>query len=882
VLSVNSEYPNTLSLDIDKFLNQINYSSFYQRHIDNFKQNGKQSSCHCPFHEDKHKSFSVNLETGLWNCFAGCGAGNAIQFVQKRYDLDFKSSVEKIAAEERIDNPLEKSRNGDTAKKKQTRKVSYLTSNQIETIHQQLINNKSLLKQFQDKYGLSLETIKKYRIGYKDGKYAIPIENSPGKWQIKLHKGHQTKGAKASIYPPDIIKEDMPFIVLTEGEFKALLLIQLGFMAVTNTAGALTWKHEWNTTFRGLNVFLAYDNDDSGKKGSKKVAGSLNGTAKSVKVIHWPSYMNGKDKKDVTDFFVTLKKTKEDFQKLLDNAKETGYETKEIDGITFIEPDDYLVEEQCVKHVTLFKDNVIEKVIFHSPVLITSRAIDIDLGTEDSEIAFRRDWKWKKLWVNRKTLCDSRKIIDLSEQGLSVNSSNSRKMVEYLCAFENSNMPVIKRSYVTKGLGWKTISDKKIFLLHKDETQSKSDNDINFIPEIGFERYVKALKKEGSFEKWKAVVEEAIQYPLTNFAFYASFAAPLLNIVKAPNFIIDFWGTTSLGKTSVLELASSVWGNPHKESGGLVFSWDSTRVYLERMANFFCDIPIFPDDSQQVDDRTLTKILYMVANGVGRGRGSTTGVRQTARWQTVCFSTGEKPLTECTTFAGARARTIEFHGSPFTTKVGSFVNRLKHVIRENYGHAGQMFINHLVSLVSNPDEVEKLKADYRKAQSELAEFAQTEVGDRYSHYFAVIDLAARLANEVLGINNPDANKKIFYVFMDFIGESAHETDMAGRAMRHVLSWASGNERFFKNSDYESYGVWVEGEYIAIYPHKLTEVLRKEGFSEKSVLKEWANRNWIKRHDNKHFSIVVAINYANEIKRRRVISIPWNIVEKHFE
>jgi hypothetical protein len=184
-------------------------------------------------------------------------------------------------------------------------------------------------------------------------------------------------------------------------------------------------------------------------------------------------------------------------------------------------------------------------------------------------------------------------------------------------------------------------------------------------------------------------------------------------------------------------------------------------------------------------------------------------------------------------------------------------------------------------LVSNPDEVEKLKAEYRKSQAEFAEIAQTEVGDRYSHYFAVVDMAARLANEVLEINNPDANKKIFHVFMDFIGESVHEIDMAGRAMKYVLSWASGNERFFKNTDFESYGSWVEGEYIAIYPHKLTEVLKKEGFSERSVLKEWANRQWIKRLDN-HFAIKVTIQTSADVKQRRMVTIPWNIVEKFNE
>jgi hypothetical protein len=63
--------------------------------------------------------------------------------------------------------------------------------------------------------------------------------------------------------------------------------------------------------------------------------------------------------KDVTDFFIALSKTKSDFQALLDSAKEVGYETKEVDGIKFIEPEEYQVNEKGVKRLSMFKDNVI-------------------------------------------------------------------------------------------------------------------------------------------------------------------------------------------------------------------------------------------------------------------------------------------------------------------------------------------------------------------------------------------------------------------------------------------------------------------------------------------------------------------------------------------
>jgi putative DNA primase/helicase len=382
--NVNNSIPFNYK-NVKDFLFSLNYQDFYHKHIPNFPINGKvEISCRCPFHDDHQNSFSVNIETGLWHCFAECGGGNHIQFHQKRYELSFKEAAEQIAHDEGIEIPCHR-RNGN--QNKQGRK-SYLTHTQIAVFHHELISNQAILKQFQAKYGLYLETIEKYQVGYKNGKYVIPIELNPGKWFIKLHKGYQSKGAKAVIYPSNILQKDLPYIIITEGEFKAMFLNQLGFPAVTNTAGALTWKAEWNSLFKGFIVILAYDNDEAGRKGEKKVASSLKGIAQNIKRIQWPSYMNGKDKKDVTDFFVALGKTKADFQALLDNAIEVGYDIKEIDGLKFIEPDDYQVNEQGIKHLSLFKDNTIEKVISPAPVVITARAIDIDLGNEEIEIAF--------------------------------------------------------------------------------------------------------------------------------------------------------------------------------------------------------------------------------------------------------------------------------------------------------------------------------------------------------------------------------------------------------------------------------------------------------------------------------------------------------------
>jgi hypothetical protein len=51
----------------------------------------------CPFHDDKHASFSVNTEKNYWNCFTGCGGGSIIDFWMKLNSCDFKTAVNELA-----------------------------------------------------------------------------------------------------------------------------------------------------------------------------------------------------------------------------------------------------------------------------------------------------------------------------------------------------------------------------------------------------------------------------------------------------------------------------------------------------------------------------------------------------------------------------------------------------------------------------------------------------------------------------------------------------------------------------------------------------------------------------------------------------------------
>jgi hypothetical protein len=73
-------------MDIDsKKLEPDQIRSYYHQALGERIRNvrGEEATCLCPFHDDRVPSFSVNVASGLFNCHAGCGGGDIIEFERR-------------------------------------------------------------------------------------------------------------------------------------------------------------------------------------------------------------------------------------------------------------------------------------------------------------------------------------------------------------------------------------------------------------------------------------------------------------------------------------------------------------------------------------------------------------------------------------------------------------------------------------------------------------------------------------------------------------------------------------------------------------------------------------------------------------------------------
>lgn len=267
---------------------------------------------HCPYHGDKRRSASVNIETELWNCMGCPEGGEARLLIKDRENWELPDGSPKSKSSGKPDETI--------------------TEAKVEGWAEALISNKNLLAALKKKRGLTSFTIRKYQIGWDGKTYTIPIRDMYGeivnvrKYDINVGSGDDRRKiwsvagmGTPTLFPVDQL--DYEAILVCEGEFDALVAIQNGIPAVTRTGAADVWRQEWSHLFKGKRVFICHDMDAKGQDANNKIMAALRGKAKSTTIIELPYQVTDKHGKDLTDFFVEDGHTKEEFVSLIKSGK---------------------------------------------------------------------------------------------------------------------------------------------------------------------------------------------------------------------------------------------------------------------------------------------------------------------------------------------------------------------------------------------------------------------------------------------------------------------------------------------------------------------------------------------------------------------------------
>lgn len=309
----------------------INVLSELERYALDYRFSGEDEVlCCCPFHGDTNPSCSVNVQSGAFKCHAaGCGKGG-----------DLLSLLSRV---------IGKSRAlifADLSQRYEFDAPSLIDASLVEKYHSQIWQAPPLIKELEIR-GVTVDTIRKYRLGEHRGRITIPVPNqhgyyvnirkyapgAPGDEKMRNVRGH----GRPRLYPHDQLR--YPKLLLAGGEVKALACIPElnanGIGAISPTCGEGNWDPSFNDLLRGKEkVWVAYDIDKEGRDAANLVCGALYGDVRWVSDLIVPLDIDEFPHGDISDY---VGQKRGSVLKLLNEAREwvpTLREEEELEPVS--------------------------------------------------------------------------------------------------------------------------------------------------------------------------------------------------------------------------------------------------------------------------------------------------------------------------------------------------------------------------------------------------------------------------------------------------------------------------------------------------------------------------------------------------------------------
>lgn len=449
---------------------------------------------------------------------------------------------------------------------------------------------------------------------------------------------------------------------------------------------------------------------------------------------------------------------------------------------------------------------------------------NINSGKEMIQIAYLKDNKWMKKLLPQEKIAASNKLTELANYGIPVSSTTAPMLSKYLIDLIALNRKELSHGESTDKLGW--CGDN--FIPYNGE--------VIFDGEECFKKSFESIRNSGDFDKWCECMGYVRENLPVRLLMAASFASPLLKILKKKPFVVLVWGTTGDGKTVAGMCAMSIWGNPSE--GNLQFSMNNTANYYYRIAQFMNNIPCFFDELQTFRG-DLDALIMGLSEGMDRGRAKADGgVESLKTWQNTFILTGEQTASTVNSGGGTLNRLIEINTSGRIIEQGSRVAR---IVTENYGFAGKRFIDFVSTLKRS--EIEK-----RFDENLELLLKCTSTAEKQAQNMAVLMTADDIARECIFPIEEKLNPLLLREYMF----SKDEIDISERAWQYVFNEFSNNIVNFTENGRENWGRLTMNNFeLDVNKNVIDKILMHAKFNPNKIYKDWAESGkLIKSNNNK--------------------------------
>ena len=256
----------------------------------------------------------------------------------------------------------------------------------------------------------------------------------------------------------------------------------------------------------------------------------------------------------------------------------------------------------------------------------------------------------------------------------------------------------------------------------------------------------------GSIESWVSATSilQKASMPWHMFALGVGWSAPLYAFGGLKGLTVSLYGETGGGKTLIQYWIQSIYGNPDR----LHFAAKYTQNTLFNRLGSYANLPMTVDEATMLHDKEVGDFLYWVSQGRDKARLNRNAEERDAKtWATPVVVSTNKSIQAKLIASGldtdaqmARLLEVTIPAHELFSKDSSVGQKIYHHLMKNYGHAGRVFLRHLVSL--GPNQIEKMIEEHRKEfyKTYAVKFAGQE---RYWEQAVLLaDLGAKIAKEL--------------------------------------------------------------------------------------------------------------------------------------
>lgn len=316
-------------------------------------------------------------------------------------------------------------------------------------------------------------------------------------------------------------------------------------------------------------------------------------------------------------------------------------------------------------------------------------------------------------------------------------------------------------------------------------------------------------QSKGALAEWRSNVAQLVEsHSLLVFSLCTAFAGQLLDPLNQQGGGFHLKGGSSKGKSTALNLACSVWGDPKQ----FYRTWLATGNALEHTAYMHNDGFLGLDEIGEIaNPKELGNIVYMLANGSGKARMTKQiTARAIHQWKVIFLSSGEKSLKDIMQEQGQKTKLGQeirladididqseygvFDCIDFAEDGAKQATELTNRMAECNGVAGIAWLEYLTNDKNQAiGDARALLDQYRDALT--GKHVQGHIA-RVASYFAIVATAGELATKanITGWKTGAAFNAVQKVFNQWLGGFEQVGNYEDREIvAHVKAFFEANE-----------------------------------------------------------------------------------------